>query len=65
MRIKEIKITIQNLGTEITDTVLSFEREITLEQAGRIIEYIAQTEAKKLSTPTTSTKSAPQENETK
>jgi len=50
---KEIKIVLSNLGTEITDTTLAFEREITLEMAGRIIEYIATMEAKeaKLSIP--------------
>jgi hypothetical protein len=42
---REIQITLTNLGTEITDTVLSFQREITLEQAGKIIEYIAASEA--------------------
>ena len=45
-QLKDLKIKIVNLGTEVTDTVLEFSREITMEQAGKIIEYLAVTDEK-------------------
>lgn len=39
---EDIKITIKS-DVSINDTKLSFEKDITLEQAGKIIEFIALT----------------------